>query len=104
MKELGLRFGQRKRLIKYIRCFKTLESADKEDIVLINEKSSSEEVSKFLRLKLNFSQDSIDNLALDGKSLFDLEEKDIDNAKEITEKEKEILKKFISGELKTIKK
>ena len=104
MKELGLRFGQRKRLIKYIRYFKELELADKEDKVLINEKSSSEEVSKFLRLKLNFSQDSIDNLALDGESLFDLIEEDINDVTEITEKEKENLKKFIRGELDINKK
>lgn len=104
MKELGLRFGQRKRLIKYIRYFKELELADKEDKVLINEKSSSEEVSKFLRLKLNFSQDSIDNLALDGESLFDLIEEDINDVTEITKKEKENLKKFIRGELDINKK
>ena len=104
MKELGLRFGQRKRLIKYIRCFKTLELADKEDKVLINKKSSSEEVSKFLRLKLNFSQDSIDILELDGESLFGLIEEDINDVTEITEKEKENLKKFIRGELDINKK
>ena len=104
MKELGLRFGQRKRLIKYIRYFKELELADKEDKVLINEKSSSEEVSKFLRLKLNFSQDSIDILELDGESLFDLIEEDINDVTEITEKEKENLKKFIRGELDINKK
>ena len=104
MKELGLRFGQRKRLIKYIRYFKALELADKEDKVLINEKSSSEEVSKFLRLKLNFSQDSIDILELDGESLFDLIEEDINDVTEIIEKEKENLKKFIRGELDINKK
>ena len=104
MKELGLRFGQRKRLIKYIRCLKALELSDKEDIVLINEKSSPEEVSKFLRLKLNFSQDSIDILELDGESLFDLTEEDINDVTEITEKEKENLKKFIRGELDINKK
>ena len=104
MKELGLRFGQRKRLIKYIRCLKALEISNKEDIVLINEKSSSEEVSKFLRLKLNFSQDSIDILELDGESLFDLIEEDINDVTEITEKEKENLKKFIRGELDINKK
>ena len=104
MKVLGLKFGQRKKLIKYIRCFKTLELADKEDKVLINKKSSSEEVSKFLRLKLNFSQDSIDILGLDGESLFDLIEEDINDVTEITEKEKENLKKFIRGELDINKK
>ena len=104
MKVLGLKFGQRKRLIKYIRCFKILELADKEDKVLINKKSSSEEVSKFLRLKLNFSQDSIDILELDGESLFDLIEEDINDVTEITEKEKENLKKFIRGELDINKK
>ena len=98
MKELGLKFGQRKRLIKYIEYFKTLKAPEEEEEILISKKSSEEEVSKFLKMRLKFSQESINNIELDGESLFDLKEEDVDEIKEITEEEKENLKKFIRGE------
>ena len=97
MKELGLKFGQRKRLIKYIEYFKTLKPPEEEEI-LISRKSSEEEVAKFLKMRLKFSQDSIKNIELDGESLFDLKEEDVDELKEITKEEKENLKKFLRGE------
>ena len=101
MKSLGLKFGQRKRLIKYIEYFKTLkpppDEEDKEPI--ISRKSTEEEVSKFLKMKLKFSQDSIDSIELDGASLFELQEKEIDELEQITTEEKENLKKFLRGEL-----
>ena len=99
MKELGLKFGQRKRLIKYIEYFKTLKPPDEEEEdILITKKSSEEEVAKFLKLRLKFSQDSINSMELDGESLFDLKEEDVDDIKEITEEEKENLKKFLRGD------
>ena len=97
MKELGLKFGQRKRLIKYIEYFKTLKPPEEEEI-LISRQSSEEEVANFLKMRLKFSQDSIKNIELDGETLFDLKEEDVDRLKEITEEEKENLKKFIRGE------
>ena len=97
MKELGLKFGQRKRLIKYIEYFKTLKPPEEEEI-LISRKSSEEEVAKFLKMRLKFSQDSIKNMELDGETLFDLKEEDVDELKEITKEEKENLKKFLRGE------
>ena len=52
MKLLGLKLGQRRKLIKYIEFFKTLESQKKEEEeILINRNSTEEEVSKFLKSK-----------------------------------------------------
>ena len=96
MKNIGLKYGQRKRLIKYIEYFKTLEPPKEE--INISRKSSSEEVSKFLKLKLKFPQEIIDDLGLDGESLFDLEEKEINEINEITPEQKENLKQFIKKE------
>ena len=93
MKTMGLKYGQRKRLIKYIEYFKTLKPPEEE--ISISRKSSSEEVSKFLKLSLKFSQNIIDDLGLDGESLFDLEDHEIDDITDITPEQKENLKAFI---------
>ena len=100
MKKIGLKLGQRKRLINYIEYFKTLkEENTEEENIVISRESSEEEVSKFLKMRLKFSTDSINNMELDGESLFDLKEEEIDQIKEITTEEKENLKKFLKGEL-----
>ena len=65
------------------------ENTEKENIV-ISRQSSEEEVSKFLKMRLKFSTDSINNMELDGESLFDLKEEEIDQIKEITTEEKKI--------------
>ena len=93
MKTMGLKYGQRKRLIKYIEYFKTLKPPEEE--ISISRKSSSEEVSKFLKLSLKFSQNIIYDLGLDGESLFDLEDHEIDDITDITPEQKENLKAFI---------
>ena len=93
MKKMGLKYGQRKRLIKYIDYFKTLKPPEEE--ISISRKSSSEEVSKFLKLRLKFSQNTINDLGLDGESLFDLEDYEIDDITDITPEQKENLKVFI---------
>ena len=96
MKEMGLSLGQTKRLIKYINYFKTLkvpEPEPKEEII-ITKKSSEDEVAKFLKMRLKFSQESIDSLQLDGESLLMLGETDI-NETELTEEEKTNLKKYL---------
>ena len=100
MKSLGLKFGQRRRLIKYIDYFKTLPPPEEEEMS-VSRQSSEEEVSKFLKMRLKFSQDSINNLELDGETLFDLKDEDIDkysNLNKITLEEKENLKKFLKEE------
>ncbi len=96
IEKLGLNMGQKKRIIKYIKYFRTLKIEEPEitEIILTRE-SSEEEVAKYLKKKLNFRDDAIDALALDGDSLFSLEEKDIDDADELKQEEKDKLKKLI---------
>ena len=84
MKKLGMKLGQRKRLISYINHV--------DNNISIN--SSFEEVSQFLRNKLNISENSIKELALDGEALFSLKYNDIDEL-DLIDKEKESFKKFI---------
>ena len=97
MDNLGLKFGQKRRLIKYINYFKTLKPPpeEKSEEISISRKSSEEEVSKFLQLKLKFSKDSTDKLGLDGSIIFDLTETDIDALEEINSEEKNNLKNFL---------
>ena len=102
MKNFGLKFGQRKRLIKYINYFKALNSKfEKEEEILITRNSSEEEVSKFLKLKFHFSQTIIDELGLDGETLFDLQDDEIDEF-DITLEQKQQLKQFIKERLSQI--
>jgi len=73
MKKLGLNLGQRKKLNRYIKHFKTLipkETEEENDNFLITKKSSRDDVAKFLRTKLKISQASIDEMQLDGEVLF----------------------------------
>ena len=98
MKKLGLNIGQRKKLLKYIEYFKTIpppppEEEEKE--IIISKKSSEEDVAKFLKMRLKFSQDSIDALGLDGESLYLLEGTEVDGYEELTQEERENLKKFL---------
>ena len=110
IKKLGLNFGQKIKILKYIAYFKTLkveeevEEPNNEDImnedIILNESSTEEEVSKYLRLKLKLSQESIDALGLDASSLFLLKYADVDEMTELKDDEKERLKTLIK-ELKT---
>ena len=98
MKKLGLKYGQRKRLIKYINHFNTLKSpAEEIKDISISKKSKEKEVSEFLKLKLNFSEECIKELGLDGETLFDLTDDEIDNIKGAGQEQKEKLKLFIKG-------
>ena len=98
MKALGLKFGQIKKLIKYINYFKTLKPPVIEEIS-ISRSSSEEEVTKFLKMRLKFSQESIDKLGgIDGETFYDLKENEIDNLNEISQEEKESLKNFLKEE------
>ena len=96
MKSLGLKYGQRKRLIKYIEYFKTLKApVEQIEEPSISRKSSEEEVSKFLQLRFKFSQEFTEELGLDGETLFDLKDEEIDEFKDVSPDQKENLKKFI---------
>ena len=98
MKALGLKFGQIKKLIKYINYFKTLKPPVTEEIS-ISRSSSEEEVTKFLKMRLKFSQESIDKLGgIDGETFYDLKEDEIDGINEISKEEKETLKNFLKEE------
>ena len=97
MKEMGLNLGQTKRLIKYIEYFKTLKDPEPggvEDII-ISKKSSTDEVAQFLKMRLKFSQESINSLELDGETLFMLQESDIDELENLTNEEKKNLRTFL---------
>ena len=101
MKKLGLNLGQRFKLKKYINYFKTLNI----DIVSkgkyeITKNSTEAEVAEFLKMKLNFSKESIDSLGLDGDDFIQLKIEDIDNFNELKEEEREKLKKYLLGEFK----
>ena len=63
--------------------------------IKIIETSTKEEVAKYLKVKLHFSDEDINNLDLDGESLFLLEPGDIDEL-EINEEKKEKLKNSLN--------
>ena len=98
MEKLGLNLGKRKKLNRYIKHFKTLipkEINEEESInFLITKKSSSDEVANFLKTKLKISQDSINEMQLDGEVFLSLEESEIEEFK-IKSEEKEQLKNYI---------
>ena len=106
MEKLGLNLGKRKKLNRYIKHFKTLipkEINEEESInFLITKKSSSDEVANFLKTKLKISQDSINEMQLDGEVFLSLEESEIEEFK-IKSEEKEQLKNYIKR-LKSIEK
>ena len=49
-----------------------------------------------MEIKLKFSKDSIEALALDGESLYELNETEINELTELTEEERENLKKYLN--------
>ena len=87
-----MKLGQRIKLGKYINMLKIRKN--KEMYSDIKENSSKEEISKFLREKLNLSKETIDLLCLDKISLFDIEWKNIESLN-IPNSEKIILKNFL---------
>ena len=96
MENLGFKFGQRKRLIKYINYFKSLnQKQNNNKEILISKKSSEEEVSKFLKLKFHFSQKIINELKLNAERLFKLQVNDIDKFEMLTLEQRQKLKQFI---------
>ena len=96
MKKLGLNYGQRLRLERYIKHFNSQK--DKDIVITITKESSEEETNNYIKDVLKIKQDTIDNIGLDAEYLFDLTE---DNLNEflkdnlIQQNEFEILQKFI---------
>ena len=68
----------------------------KNEIIVITEKSTNEEVAKFLKDKLGFKDESIESLGLDGEAIFLLKEDEIDELTEISQEERDNLKKFLN--------
>ena len=98
MTNLGLNFGQKLKIVKYINYFKTLKVEEEpinEDIT-INENSSDEEVQKFLLLKCKITKEVVENLGIDAQSLFMFEDTDIDEMTELNEEQKELFKKNLN--------
>ena len=96
IKSLGLNIGQYKKFIKYINYFKTLKvETPEESEIIISKQSTEEEVAKYFKEKLNFSPQTIENLSLDGETLFCLQESEIDGIEEINEDEKLKLKNLL---------
>lgn len=99
MKKFGLNMGQRKKLIKYINHFIKIENENSKETTStefqLTEKSSEDEVAKYLKEKLKFSDESIAELSLDGESLFLIGEEEL-NSFSIKDEEKEKLKNFLN--------
>ena len=69
---------------------------------MISKNSSCDEVSTFLKIRLKFSQESIDELQLNGETLYELDEEEI-NGFNISPEEKANLKNYLK-EAKTSEK
>ena len=96
MNNLGLNIGQKKRIVKYINYFKTLKVEVPEEIeIKLTRESSDDEVREYFKKKLNFSDKAIEELSLDGGTLFELTESEVDGVEGISEEEKEKLKNLI---------
>jgi len=90
MNKLGMDLVQRKKLINYIKQQiqnKEHEKEDEEEYDIdITSNSNSEEVSKFLKEKLHFSQDIIKELNLNAEELFLLDYEELDKQKYLLDK------------------
>ena len=101
IKSLRLNLGQRKKLIRYIKYFKTLKiEVLEEKEILITKNSSNEEVIEFLKKKINISDKGIEILRKElgiegGDTLFLLKESNIDKCS-LTNEEKINFKEFIN--------
>ena len=98
---LGLNLGQKKKLIKFIKYFKTLKIEPPKEIeIKITKESTEEEVAKFLKVKLGFSDKAIEALALDGDGLLSLKEEEIKSEETLSQEEKDKLLDILIGEKK----
>ena len=75
------------------------ETLNDKDIVITND-SKKDDIVKFLKIKLNFSEKGINSIVNelgveDGEAILLLESKDIDEAQDLTEEEKERFKNFL---------
>ena len=95
MRNLGLTIGQRKKLIMYT---EQVQKKLKENCIeILTQKSNAKEVAMFLKKKFNVSDKIIEEMALDGESLFLLSEADIDEIEDMPSETKNILKNFLNN-------
>ena len=73
-----------------------VQKINKENCLIINEKSSSKEVANFLKTKFNVPEKIIDEMELDGESLLLLSEANIDEIEDLPEETKKCLKNFLN--------
>ena len=95
-----LKEEERENLKKYLKTEKEKENFNNnpKNEIIINNKSTNEEVAKFLKEKLGFKDESINALELDGDSLFSLEDAEIDELTEISQTERDNLKNYLKEE------
>ena len=84
---------EKEKLKNYLKEFKEKNQEEKE--IILTKESTKEEVTEYLKKKLNFSDKAIEALELDGKSLINLEESDFNEEEDLTEEEKEKLRIYL---------
>ena len=94
MEKLGMKLGQRRKLIRYINNFQYKRK--KEVFIEINKDSPQKDFEKFLSEKLYLSKKTIEFLGFDKDAIFSMKNEDIDLLK-IPDREKENLKLFIKA-------
>ena len=72
-----------------------MKNKKKSQKYLINDKSSIEDVKRFLKIKLHISEKSIDSMGLDGNDLLTLNENEINNLQCLTLEERDKLINFV---------
>lgn len=103
--KLGLNLGQKKKIKRFINYFKSLKIEEPENMnIKITKESNAEEVAKFLKKILKFSDQAISELELEGETLLTLEESDFEENEVLTEDEKKRLKNFLKEQNTPIKK
>ena len=93
MKNMGLNLGQRKKLHKYIEFVK--KNSEEKPKIMLNKNSNEKEVASFLKEQFNFSDKVIENLGLDGESLYLFTEEDINEIKDLTQEQKDNFNKYL---------
>ena len=83
-------------LKKFIKELKEKNPETQEKEIIITKESEKDDITKYLKEKLNISDKGIEALDLDAESLFSIEESDIDSCEELTQDEKDKIKKFLT--------
>ena len=90
-KEENLKEEEKNKLIEFLKD----NNIDEEPEIIITKESSEDDIAKFLKKNLGFSEESIKSLCLDGDGLFSLEEKEIQEEDKLKPEEKDKLIKYL---------